>query len=346
MAYLTIFMTIVIINAIKQWPTGTSYISIFKMHFCQLPYLFTQFAPLASLGSSVYVFYNLGHSNEMTSLLSFGYSPYKLLVPTFIAGLFFTLVVVFVSEEVVPTATEASREIRHSLEKRELTSHIKNQDWFRNERIFYSYSSYNPQTKVFQNFYVVSIDEDFKVSEVKKCKRVYYYEPEKSWHGFDVETTQYSKMGEHSTQTTFQEQIKINVDPQKLLSKQKKEDGTSLVKISKQITNKEKTGTNSIGLIATWHAKLAYMLSSLLFAFCGFNLIFVNTQRRRKTVLVFLPYMLLAIIYWSFFITFKSLAEAGEINPIVGGWTANILLVLYIITQLQANKKSMGYSIF
>ena len=316
------------------------------MHFCQLPYLVVQFAPLASLGSSVFVFHNLGRSNEMTSLLSFGYSPYRLLLPTFISGLFFTLFTVFVSEEIVPRATSLHHDIKNTLEKRTIPVFIKNQDWFRDNKFFYSYSSYNPKTKIFRNFYIVSIDEDFKVSHVKKCDKVFYDTKQKSWYALNTKIVEYPQKEKQDLKTSFKEKLEIKIDPKNLIEKQRKSDSHSLLKISTQISHKKQTGANSVSLVATWHAKLAYLLSTLFFMFSGFNLVFINTQRRKKSILIFLPFLLLAIVYWSLFITSKSLAEVGVINPFLGAWVANFLLVFVLILQFQANKKTMGYCLF
>ena len=189
------------------------------------------------------------------------------------------------------------------------------------------------------------MSDNFKVEKVKKCSRVYYNNLMQSWHAFNVKTVKYASDGKQILNTSFQEQIKIKINPKKLIKKQRQEDSSSLVKISSQISDKEESGSNAVSLVATWHAKLAYLLSSFLFALCGFNLAFVNTQRRKKSVLIFLPYMLLAIGYWSFYITFKSLAIAGEIKPIIGAWSANFFLVLYIVFQFQANKKENGLSL-
>ena len=84
----------------------------------------------------------------MTSLLSFGYSPFKLLYPTLFSGLLFTLFVVYISERIVPKATKMSYKIRHRMENRALSSYIKNQDWFKKER----FSIPTPSTTLKQKF--------------------------------------------------------------------------------------------------------------------------------------------------------------------------------------------------
>jgi len=82
--------------------------SIFWFYIYQIPYITLQCAPLAVLFSSSRCLYNLSTSNEMTAMLSFGYSPRSLLKPLFVCGLilgvFFSLLTEFIihktSEEV------------------------------------------------------------------------------------------------------------------------------------------------------------------------------------------------------------------------------------------------------
>ena len=311
--------------------------SIFLFYFYQLPSLAIQSAPIASLAASGFTLYSLGVSNEMAAMLSFGYSPARLLRPLFCSGLIFLSFLFFLSEFVVPESSKKVQYLKKVVFEEKKHSFINKTKWSRENNTFYSYTAYDPKLKRFYALKIIHLDQNFHLQRVEEVKQANYLEKEKLWRFSGVKNYQFIRNKEdfsikESKKETRLAKLPISADLMKVERRHLRE--LSLKELSSILERNKSNGMNLLELHIAWNTKLAYLSVSFLFVFGAFPLAF-RFGRRKESVFDFASLLILGFGYWLLFSFLRAVLLSGSINVIVGSWLPNFLLVLYLSFRIQ-----------
>lgn len=313
---------------------------IFLFYLCQTPYLIVQCSPLASLASSALVMYSLGRSNEMTAMLSFGYSPRKLLYPVLCCGFIVLIGLFFFSECIVPISSRKAHYITKVIFEDKPYSFINKTYWSRNDLNFYSYSFYNPEKKTFNGLKIISIDESFRLKKVEEIEKAIYLEKERVWDFRGIKQFSFLKTQDFLVvKKEFAHRVgRLPVSADILSVERRQLQELSLSEISSIIDRNKESGMDLLEIYVIWHIKIAYLFVSFLFVFCGFKLAFIS-ERKKDTMMVFFSLIVLGLAYWFLFSLSRAAILSGFIPSYLGAWIANFFLACYLIFQTKKSVK-------
>ena len=311
-----------------------TYISFF--YLCQIPYLLVQCVPLASLFASSSVMYRLSVSNEMTAMLTFGYSPKRLLGPLVFCGFIVTGGTFSLSEFLVPISSKQARYITKVVFEGKKHSFLNKTNWSRSDRTFYSYDSYKPEKKVFNGLKIINLDENFRLLEVKRIKGAVYREKSSSWVFNQVEVLSFTEADDFFVTKEFikREKGHLPVSPDLLKIERRSIQELALSDLSSIIKRNKESGMSLLEVYIAFHTKLSHLGVSFLFCFAGFPLAFL-ASRRRETLKSFFSIIFLGFGYWLLFSFLRAVLLTGVLDVGVGVWASNMILFSYLFYQIR-----------
>lgn len=316
--------------------------SIFWFYLYQVPYVALQCAPLAVLFASALGLYHLSTSNEMTAMLSFGYSPKSLLKPLLACALILGGLLGLLSETIIPKSSERVQYIRKVRFEGKKNSYINKTNWSRDGLSFYSYAYYLPKKKKFLELKILSLDEKFRLKKVEKIAKAFYKEKEKKWvlSGIETETFDYTK-GEFRVNKKFTQRKTTNlpISPDLLKVERRLLQELSLGELEGILGRNKESGMNLLEIKMAWHTKLAHLALSLVFIFGGFPLAFLH-ERRKESVFIFLKLLGVGFSYWLLFSLFRAILLTGAVPIALGSWAPLSIVSSYFIFQLRKTLKA------
>lgn len=324
------------------FPTvNTDLHSVFFFYFYQIPYIALQCAPLAILFASALCLNHLSTSNEMTAMLSFGYSPRSLLKPLFICALILGVLLTLLSELVIPKSSGHVHYIRKVFFERKPSSHINKTQWSRDDYSFYSYSQYISKKKKFFGLKILTLDKNFRLLKVEKISKAYYREKEKKWLliGTKTQKFHYDESNFHvEEQFEKNKKVTLPLSPDLLKVERRLLQELSLGELESIILRNQESGMNLLEIKMAWHTKLSHLMLSLIFIFGGFPLAFLY-ERRKESIFIFLKLLGVGFSYWLFFSLFRAAILAGVLSVPLGSWTPLGIISSYFLLQIRKTLK-------
>jgi lipopolysaccharide export system permease protein len=306
-------------------------------YLLQVPLQMVQLMPLASLLASVVVMILLQRANEITVLRSSGMSIYAIAAPLLLGGMMLTSLVYAMGELVVPvTANKVQYIAQEEIEKGRHNSEIDNKNhWWAIEQGFYHFHDYDFDAQILRGFRVVYVDEDFAPQSILYGEYGIYEPERKSWFFPRVTEVNFLPRGVLATRavhTDWQLSSPV-ISPQQMQRERRVGDELSFGELAQAIARNSTLGRDVLELKVAWHVKIAYPLAIMLCSLMGLSFAF-RSERTSETVKSILLVISIGISYWFILSACRSLGNFGTIPPFLAGWTANVLLAVYVGAQL------------
>jgi lipopolysaccharide export system permease protein len=316
--------------------------SIFWFYIYQIPYIILQSAPLAVLFSSSICLYNLSTSNEMTAMLSFGYSPRSLLRPLFVCGLILAIFLSFLSEFIIPKTSEEVQYIRKVNFEGKKNSYINKTNWSHNDSSFYSYAHYIPDTKKFLDLKIITLNKNFRLEKVEKIAKASYEENKNIWILQDIHTeTFHHEEKEFYIEKKFsaKKQITLPISPDLLNIERRNLQELSLEELDGILERNKESGMDLLEIKIAWHTRLSELALCLVFIFGGFPLAFLR-ERRKESIFIFIKILGLGFAYWLLFSLFRAIILTGALPVFIGSWAPLGIISSCFFFQVQKTLKA------
>lgn len=310
--------------------------SILLYYLCQIPYLVVQSAPLATLFASAIVMYQLSVSGEMTAMQSFGYEPRKLLGPMAASAFLMVFFFFLTSEWLAPYFSTKAHYISKVIFEGKKHSFLNKTKWSRDRGSFYSYGSFDPDSRIFYQLKVVKLDQEFQVTEIKKVRKALFLEDISRWKFVDGETLYFERGETFSVSSVkFKEKLStLPISPDLMKIERRFIRELSLYELSRIMNRNKKNGMDLLEVNLAFHSKLAHLVVAFLFSFAGFPLAFL-AQRRRETLGHLLSMVFLGFGYWLLFSLLRAILLSGALSVPAGVWGANAVLSFYIALRIK-----------
>ncbi len=301
---------------------------ILRYYLTSFPDALIQIIPMSLLLGLLFCLSNLGRHNELLAMRAGGVSRARLAVPLLGVGLAATLLALAVNELFVPRAREHSRALRRGFSGKGEPNVVPNLFFvdLRQHRDWYALS-YNHETLVLEN---PEIHERTAGGEPVRdiyAERARWLNDQ--WVFFNAETHEQTPAGHvvihRAAQTNFPS---LTDRPRQLLLQNKRVDEMNSGDLRRIIRAHRRAGRT--GQLAeyqvTLHYRYAFPLTCLVVVWIGVPL---GMQIRRSGALLSVG-VAIGLVAGFYFLSNVTLAlgGAGQINPILAAWLANILFAV------------------
>lgn len=144
------------------------------------------------------------------------------------------------------------------------------------------------------------------------------------------------RKGQSHTKIKFETYDLRLVDPIKEVDREKSPPSLTLKDLEERLASPDLKPEERRVYLTEFHKRWAIAFLCPIFALLGVGL-GTQTNRRNKKAGGMILCILLIIGYWIFYLAFEGMARSGQVPPLVGVWTPNILFGLFGLESLRRN---------
>lgn len=324
-AVLSIYVAVDFIEKIDNFmesgvPVGRCLVYLFY----KLPFIFVQIAPVGFLLAILVALGLMTKNNEVIALKSCGIGKSRLLKPTLVLGIFFSVLLLAVSEMVVPAFMVNANQIwLQEVRKKNIYASKTNDIWMRAARRIIHISQYVPEENRMAGITIHTFDDSFRLIERIDAQSGEFRN--QSWQLIDAIVQVLDPQGgEHRLETMSTLTADIDLNPADLAQAAKRSDEMGLAELKRYIRKVEQEGYGAARYRVDYHSKLATPFVCIFLGLMGTGI--ALRGKLREGMPVSITYGLgIAFLYWIFNSFCLSLGYAEMLPPVVAAWLANLV---------------------
>ncbi len=309
---------------------GVDFLSVCKIFFYMLPWLFTFTIPIAVLTATLLSFGRLAADNEITAMKASGISLYRLVVPLVTVGLIICLISVELNDWILPRLRFESRKLIAQIGVKNPTAYLEAGRFikaFKNYIIFI----YGIDKNKFTNIRIYQPQEGRPTRTIIAAKGEFTSIPEKDVIRLKLMNGTSDEPNPKDPGNFYKLNFKtyymtLDLKEGRDLNIQKKKSDMSIAELKKEIKALSAEGVNPAPLIIEVNKKLSYSFSSLIFILIGIPLALM--ARRGEKFIGFGLSLCVIVLYYLLLLGGEALSIKGTLNPALGVWLPNIILGL------------------
>jgi len=290
------------------------------------PFIVSQVLPVCVLLSVLIVFCLMVKNNEIVALKSCGVSIYYIMKPVIALGVFFTFLLVFLAEAVVPVTVEKSNRIwlKDVRKKNAVVSNKKN-IWIKGERFIAHINYYDPAKKTVFGMTINRFDKNFMLVKRIDAKKAVFFE--KTWLLFDIIDQELSReKREDRVELIDRREEDLGFFPEDLQRVIKKSEEMSFTQLYDYIKKVEAEGYDAGTYRVDLYAKTAFPFVCIIMCMVGSGIALKGSFGESIPVKISTG-IGVAFIYWIFYSFCVSLGYGRMLPPLVAAWVANIIFL-------------------
>ena len=292
----------------------------------KLPFIFAQIGPLGFLLSILVAFGLMRKNNEVIALKSGGVGKRRLLRPAMALGLFFSALMVLVTEWVVPVFMVNANQIwLQEVRKKNIYASRTNDIWMRAARQIIHISQYDPDPGRLAGISIFTFDDNFRLVE-----RIDALSGRFSDRRWQLEDAVVQTFGEDRGGRQFEVRETIHADldlnPDDLSQAAKRSDEMGMAELRRYIEKVEREGYPAVRYRVDFHGKIAASFVCLLLSLLGSGIALKGRMREGLPTSIVLG-LGSAFLYWIFNSFSISLGYAEMLPPLVAAWAANFVFL-------------------
>ncbi len=335
--FISIFLVIDFLQKIDNFidadvPRGT----IFAYFFFQMPYIFIQMIPVATLISVIVIFSNMKNNNEIIAMKTCGLNILNFSTTMILLALIISVTTFFFSELVVSHASSKSNEIWDiEVEKQDPNRFYgSDQIWYRSKSAIYWIKHYDSVHKIMQNPTFYFFDKDFHLIKRIEGKRGVWVNG--VWRIEDVIVQKALKNGGYEVRKFITLFLEIPETPDTFVRKIKHPEEMSFSQLKSYAERVKNEGYDNTRYLVDLNIKLAFPFLSLILVFMG-----IPIALELKTGGIPLAIALgigLCFLYMVILSLSRSLGLSGVLPPVLAAWTANLVFLflgIYLILNMK-----------
>lgn len=277
-----------------------------------------QLLPASTLLAVMLVFGLMNKYNEIVALKTSGVSIYRLLKAPFIIGLALSMVLLLLSEVLLPIVRSSANRIWLEEVEKEPFRAERHNVWLKVSRAIYHIGFFDTLRGRAFDISISYFDADFRIK-----RRVDAAEGEFAmgeWILWDVmDQTRRPEDGSYQVRHHDQLAMALEVAPDDLKRVIKESDEMSLLELGDYIHTVESEGYDATAYRVDWHAKTAFPLVCVLLSVIAVT-IAGRGRRGENLAIVVVTGIGLAFCFWVLNGFSLSLGHAGMLPPLVAAW--------------------------
>lgn len=307
---------------------GVDFLSVCKLFFYMLPWLFTFTIPMAVLTGTLLSFGRLAADNEITAMRASGISLYKLILPLLIVGLVISLISVELNDWILPRLRFASRRLIVQIGVKNPTAYLEAGTFikaFKNYIIFI----YGIDKNKLTNIRIYQPQEGRPTRAIIAAKGEFDYIPEKDAIRLKLMNGTSDEPNPRDPNNFYKLNFKtyyttLDLKEGRDMNIEKKKSDMSIAELKDEIKKLAAEGVNPAPLIIEINKKISYSFSSLIFILIGIPLALM--ARRGERAIGFGLSLCVIVLYYILLLGGEALSIKGALNPALGVWLPNIIL--------------------
>lgn len=308
---------------------GKSMGLVAKFFLYNIPFILEQLGPVCILLAGVITLGILNHSNELIALKASGIPLRKIIAPIIIAGAVFSVLLLAISQFVLPQTVATTNKIWNEEVKGMVPLGI-----FRNGRYyyqsgngFYSFVRPDPQEHEFLDFSYSTWDkEQYRLTSLIACKKAIWKNG--VWRLYDGQLQTATGDDTYSTEIFKQRRFNLPDDPGDFFIPEYRSLELSLTGLF--LDAKRKTSkAESNKAWSEFYGRVFYILLGLPLLLLGLPMLLIVYRKWGRDLSLAIPVSCgLAFVCWGLWGTLHSLAKASYMNPLLAASTVHAIIGL------------------
>ncbi len=307
---------------------GKSMALVWKFFLLSIPFIIEQMGPVCILMAGVVTFGILNNSNELIALKSCGIPLKKISGPIIVAGMAATLLLLSLSQFVLPkTVSQTNRIWNKEVKGRVPLGIYRNgRYYYQGKKHFYSFARPDPQQNIFPFFSFTSWNEKYELTTLVAAEQA-------SWLNgtWILRNGQEQFAGDEKTFKTeifSRREFSFTEKPRDFFIPQYRSNELSLVELYYDALHKEAPAEKTIAW-ANFYGRISYILLGLPLLLLGLPLLLLVYRKWGRDLSLAVPVSCgLAFTCWGCWGTLQSLAKAGYVPPIAAAISVHIIIGL------------------
>jgi len=301
---------------------------VFVFFLFKIPFIVAQIIPVCILLAVLIVFGLMTRNNEIVALKSAGVRIYYLLKPVLIIGLFFSIILFFLFEVIVPITMAKTNQIwLREVRKESVVISKEKNIWIKGNRMITRAKYYNPTEKTLFGVTLNQFDEDFRLIRRVDAKKGVYRQGK--WLLHEAMEQKLNKENMNYDVTFHVKRVeKLNFLPDDLERVIKKSEEMTFNELLAYIKKVEAEGYDARIYRVDLYAKTAFPFVCILMCMVGTG---ITVRGKIKDGLpVVIAYGIgIAFFYWIFYSFCLSLGYGEMLPPWIAAWTANLVFLCF-----------------
>ncbi len=326
LAFMGIFLVVAFLELIDDVVENkVSIVLLFKYLYYYIPQVSIYTIPISVLLGSLLTFGILERRNETTAIKAGGISLRRASTAIIIFSIFFSGVMFFIQETLLPDSNKKAFELRRIIHGRKKRKIIKGYTWLKGKEGFvYFFKYYNKEKKLFKELSIYKLDESmnsilFKVSakagaledgELKVFDGRYYQI--KNFEG-KAEKFKVKKIPIPDDETLFSYEFP---DPEEM----------NIVELKRFIDYLKENEASSVRYLSELYFKIFFPSTPLIMVFVGIS--FAFRIGKSGTLAGIGIAIFISFGYWFLFALLNSLAKAGMLHPLLSSAGTDLIFFL------------------
>ncbi|MBI9084061.1 MAG: LPS export ABC transporter permease LptG [Desulfobacterales bacterium] len=291
----------------------------------KVPFILAQIIPISALLAVLVVFGLMNRRNEIIALQSSGVSVYALLKPAMAVGLFCFVLMIAISEGVVPVVTERANQIWLGEVRNERVTVSKEKNiWIKGHRRITHINLFHPPSGTISGLTLSDFDGAFHLSRRIDARTCVFENGQWVLHDFMEQIRQ----PDGSYRTTFHKQrpLAFSVRPEALTRVVKRSEEMGFRELLRYIRKVEDEGYAATSYRVDLWAKIAFPFICIILCLVGAG-IAVKTTRHDGMPLSIAYGIGVAFLYWVFYSFCLSLGYGEILPPAVAALSPNLVFL-------------------
>ncbi|MFC1538265.1 LptF/LptG family permease [Candidatus Latescibacterota bacterium] len=352
LAFLAIFILVDVVENLDSLINNRVGFNIIILYYLfSLPYIIILTIPISMLLTTMFSLGRLVGDNEITALKSSGISLYRILLPLYVFAFFIGLVVMGLTEYVVPMTNRYCEDIQREGRNFRITlSRNREMDRAhiflanRDKSIIYAHN-YNSEKKTAQGIFIIGAEDSLKNSEndrgyVGISKRIdarNMFYSEGVWNLVSVEIRTFEKDGESVEVFKTLPAPFITVEPSDFARIEIEPEEMNYFDLRKYIKEIKFKGGDASEWLVDLYLKISFPFVSFVIVFFGAPMVAGSTQRGKAAS--FGIALVICFIYYSLINASQILGRNGSIDPIIAAWFPNgLFFTIGLFMHIKAKK--------
>ena len=282
-----------------------------------------QLIPASALLAVMLVFGLMNKHNEIIALKAGGISIYRLLKIPFALGLIFSLVLLMLSEILLPIVRSNANRMRMEQVQKIWVDFLQRNIWLKGNRSIYHIAHYDSARERIMDVSLTFFDDDFRITRRVDAREGAFVDGE--WILKDaLEQVRNPEDGAFVVRYHDQLALILDFEPMELKRVIKESDEMSLLELGDYIRTTEAEGYDATPYRVDWHAKIAFPLVCIFMSVIAVT-IAGRGRRGENLVIVIATGIGLAFCFWVLHGFSLSLGYAGMLPPLVAAWLPNMV---------------------
>jgi lipopolysaccharide export system permease protein len=293
-----------------------------------------EFIPACVLLSVLVTFGIMNKNNEIVALKSSGVSIFYLLRSVLGTGVIFFILIIVLSEAVVPITKSKAESIWAKEAKKKSAATLKEKDiWIRSDSSISHIRYFNSKDKTIQGITINIFDNNFNIiRRIDSDKGVFKNGNWVLYNALEQELYEGGKI-------VYHKELVVNLDfsPDELGRVAVKSETMSIIELYHYITKIENAGYDATKYRVDFYAKIIFPFVCVIMCLVGtgISLRIISKESLPVNIVYGIG---TAFIYWIFYSFCLSLGSGGMLNPLLAVLVPNLLFLCFgVVTLLNAD---------